>query len=166
MNDKLKQEIIGYLTALFNQARSNAITKLDLYKVVEFINQTFRIQLDPDNMDEILNSIDIVGDINNNIITIGEPKSDEDEDQEAVDNVETTAADQAMEDLTSESFAGKELDINKIKLNESMEDYFILKGAKDNNVNLICCNYDSKNKNLKCRLKDKSIMVNIKLEDL
>ena len=165
MDDKLKQEIIGYLTALFNQARSNAITKLDLYKVVEFINQTFRIQLDPDDMDEILNNIDIVGDINDNVITIGESTSD-DEDQEAIDNVESTAADQAMDDLTSESFTGKELDINKIKLNESMEDYFILKGAKDNNVNLICCNYDSKSKNLRCRLKDKYIIVNIKLEDL
>ena len=166
MNDKLKQEIIGYLTALFNQARSNAITKLDLYKVVEFINETFRIQLDPDDMDEILNSIDIVSDINDSIITIGEAKPENEEDQEAMDNVEATAADQAMEDLTSESFIGKELDINKIKLNESMEDYFILKGAKDNNVNLICCNYEPEKRNLRCRLKDKSIMVNIKLEDL
>jgi ABC-type antimicrobial peptide transport system permease subunit len=121
MDDKLKQEIIGYLTALFNQARSNAIEKLDLYKVVEFINETFRIQLDPDDMDEILNSIDIVSDINDSIITIGEAKPENEEDQEAIDNVESTAADQAMEDLTSESFVGKELDINKIKLNESMD---------------------------------------------
>lgn len=165
MDNTLNQNIIAYLTAIFNQARSNGIEKLDLYKVIEFINEAFRVQLDPANMDELLSKIDIVSDINDKIITIaGKEKNSEDE--EAMDNVEDMASEQAMEDLTSESFVGKELDINKIKLNESMEDYFILKGAKDNNVNLICCNYEPENKNLRCRLKDKSIMVNIKLEDL
>ena len=88
------------------------------------------------------------------------------EDEEAMDNVDDTASEQAYDDLTSESFVGKELDIKTIKLNESMEDYFILKGAQDNNVNLICCNYEPKKRNLKCRLKNKSIMVNLKLKDL
>ena len=83
-----------------------------------------------------------------------------------MDNVEDIASEQAYDNLTSESFVGKELDINKIKLNESMEDYFILKGAKDNNVNLICCNYEPKKRNLRCRLKDKCITVNINLKDL
>ena len=159
MNDKLRQNIIMSLSALFNQARSNGIEQMDLLKVVEYINDTFRIQLDPSNMEDILNDIDIVSDINDNTITIAGK-------EESNDNVEDTASEQAYDNLTSESFVGKELDINKIKLNESMEDYFILKGAKDNNVNLICCNYDSSKRNLRCRLKDKSITVNINLKDL
>lgn len=165
MNDKLRQNIIMSLSALFNQARSNGIEQMDLLKVVEYINDTFRIQLDPSNMEDILNDIDIVSDINDNTITIA-GKEESNEDEEAMDNVEDTASEQAYDNLTSESFVGKELDINKIKLNESMEDYFILKGAKDNNVNLICCNYDSSKRNLRCRLKDKSITVNINLKDL
>lgn len=165
MNDKLKQNIIMSLSALFNQARSNGIEQMDILKIVEYINSAFRIQLDPANIETLLNEIDIVSDINDNVITIaGKEKSNEDE--EAIDNVEDTASEQAYDNLTSESFVGKELDINKIKLNESMEDYFILKGAKDNNVNLICCNYDSLKRNLRCRLKDKSITVNINLKDL
>jgi hypothetical protein len=165
MNDKLRQNIIMSLSALFNQARSNGIEQMDLLKVVEYINDTFRIQLDPSNMEDILNDIDIVSDINDDVITIA-GKEESNEDEEAMDNVEDTASEQAYDNLTSESFVGKELDINKIKLNESMEDYFILKGAKDNNVNLICCNYDSSKRNLRCRLKDKSITVNINLKDL
>ena len=165
MNDKLKQNIIMSLSALFNQARSNGIEQMDLLKVVEYINDTFRIQLDPSNMEDILNNIDIVSDINDETITIA-GKEESNEDEEAMDNVEDMASEQAYDNLTSESFVGKELDINKIKLNESMEDYFILKGAKDNNVNLICCNYDSSKRNLRCRLKDKSITVNINLKDL
>jgi len=165
MNDKLRQNIIMSLSALFNQARSNGIEQMDLLKVVEYINDTFRIQLDPSNMEDILNNIDIVSDINDDVITIA-GKEESNEDEEAMDNVEDTASEQAYDNLTSESFVGKELDINKIKLNESMEDYFILKGAKDNNVNLICCNYDSSKRNLRCRLKDKSITVNINLKDL
>lgn len=165
MNDKLKQNIIMSLSALFNQARSNGIEQMDILKIVEYINSAFRIQLDPANIETLLNEIDIVSDINDNVITIaGKEKSNEDE--EAINNVEDTASEQAYDNLTSESFVGKELDINKIKLNESMEDYFILKGAKDNNVNLICCNYDSLKRNLRCRLKDKSITVNINLKDL
>lgn len=165
MNDKLKQNIIMNLAALFNQARSNGIEKMDTLKVVEYINNTFRIQLDPANIEDILNNIDIVSDINDNVITIS-GKEESNEDEEAMDNVEDIASEQAYDNLTSESFVGKELDINKIKLNESMEDYFILKGAKDNNVNLICCNYEPKKRNLRCRLKDKSITVNINLKDL
>ena len=165
MNDKLRQNIIMSLSALFNQARSNGIEQMDLLKVVEYINDTFRIQLDPSNMEDILNDIDIVSDINDDVITIA-GKEESNEDEEAMDNVEDTASEQAYDNLTSESFVGKELDINKIKLNESMEDYFILKGAKDNNVNLICCNYDSSKRNLRCRLKDKSITVSINLKDL
>lgn len=165
MNDKLRQNIIMSLSALFNQARSNGIEQMDLLKVVEYINDTFRIQLDPSNMEDILNDIDIVSDINDDVITISN-KQESNEDEEAMDNVEDMASKQAYDNLTSESFVGKELDINKIKLNESMEDYFILKGAKDNNVNLICCNYDSSKRNLRCRLKDKSITVNINLKDL
>ena len=165
MNDKLRQNIIMNLSALFNQARSNGIEQMDLLKVVEYINDTFRIQLDPSNMEDILNNIDIVSDINDDVITIA-GKEESNEDEEAMDNVEDTASEQAYDNLTSESFVGKELDINKIKLNESMEDYFILKGAKDNNVNLICCNYEPKKRNLRCRLKDKSITVNINLKDL
>lgn len=165
MNDKLKQNIIMNLAALFNQARSNGIEKMDTLKVVEYINNTFRIQLDPANIEDILNNIDIVSDINDNVITIA-GKEESNEDEEAMDNVDELASEQAYDDLTSESFVGKELDINKIKLNESMEDYFILKGAKDNNVNLICCNYEPKKRNLRCRLKDKSITVNINLKDL
>lgn len=165
MNDKLKQNIIMSLSAIFNQARSNGVEQMDLLKIVEYINNAFRIQLDPANMEEILNSIDIVSDINDNTITIA-GKENSDEDEEAIDNVEDTASEQAYDNLTSESFTGKELDINKIRLNESMEDYFILKGAKDNNVNLICCDYDSSKRNLRCRLKDKSITVNINLKDL
>lgn len=165
MNDKLRQNIIMSLSALFNQARSNGIEQMDLLKVVEYINDTFRIQLDPSNMEDILNNIDIVSDINDETITIA-GKEESNEDEEAMDNVEDMASEQAYDNLTSESFVGKELDINKIKLNESMEDYFILKGAKDNNVNLICCNYDSSKRNLRCRLKDKSITVNINLKDL
>lgn len=165
MNDKLKQNIIMSLSALFNQARSNGIEQMDILKIVEYINSAFRIQLDPANIETLLNEIDIVSDINDKTVTIaGKEKSNEDE--EAIDNVEDTASEQAYDNLTSESFVGKELDINKIKLNESMEDYFILKGAKDNNVNLICCNYDSLKRNLRCRLKDKSITVNINLKDL
>jgi len=163
--DNLNQNIIAYLSAIFNQARSKGIQKLDTYKVIEYINNTFRVQLDPDNIDELISKIDIVSDINDKEITIaGKEKADE--EQEAIDNVEDKASEQAMDDLTSESLIGKELDINKINLNESMEDYFILKGAKDNNVNLICCNYDSSKRNLRCRLKDKSITVNINLKDL
>lgn len=165
MNDKLKQNIIMNLAALFNQARSNGIEKMDTLKVVEYINNTFRIQLDPANIEDILNNIDIVSDINDNVITIA-GKEESNEDEEAMDNVDELASEQAYDDLTSESLVGKELDINKIKLNESMEDYFILKGAKDNNVNLICCNYEPKKRNLRCRLKDKSITVNINLKDL
>ena len=165
MNDKLRQNIIMSLSALFNQARSNGIEQMYLLKVVEYINDTFRIQLDPSNMEDILNNIDIVSDINDETITIA-GKEESNEDEEAMDNVEDMASEQAYDNLTSESFVGKELDINKIKLNESMEDYFILKGAKDNNVNLICCNYDSSKRNLRCRLKDKSITVNINLKDL
>ena len=165
MNDKLRQNIIMSLSALFNQARSNGIEQMDTLKVIEYINNAFRIQLDPTNLDELLNNIDIVSDINDNVITIA-GKESSNEDEEAMDNVEDTASEQAYDNLTSESFVGKELDINKIKLNESMEDYFILKGAKDNNVNLICCNYDSSKRNLRCRLKDKSITVNINLKDL
>lgn len=165
MNDKLKQNIIMNLAAIFNQARSNGVEQMDLLKIVEYINNAFRIQLDPSNMEEILNDIDIVSDINDNTITIA-GKENSNEDEEAMDNVEDTASEQAFDDLTSESFTGKELDINKIQLNESMEDYFILKGAKDNNVNLICCDYDSSKRNLRCRLKDKSIFVNINLKDL
>lgn len=165
MNDKLRQNIIMSLSALFNQARSKGIEQMDLLKVVEYINDTFRIQLDPSNMEDILNNIDIVSDINDNTITIA-GKEESNENEEAMDNVEDIASKQAYDNLTSESFVGKELDINKIKLNESMEDYFILKGAKDNNVNLICCNYDSLKRNLRCRLKDKSITVNINLKDL
>ena len=165
MNDKLRQNIIMSLSALFNQARSNGIEQMDLLKVVEYINDTFRIQLDPSNMEDILNNIDIVSDINDETITIA-GKEESNEDEEAMDNVEDMASEQAYDNLTSESFVGKELDINKINLNESMEDYFILKGAKDNNVNLICCNYDSSKRNLRCRLKDKSITVNINLKDL
>lgn len=165
MNDKLKQNIIMNLAALFNQARSNGIEKMDTLKVVEYINNTFRIQLDPANIEDILNNIDIVSDINDNVITIS-GKEESNEDEEAMDNVEDIASEQAYDNLTSESFVGKELDINKIKLNESMEDYFILKGAKDNNINLICCNYEPKKRNLRCRLKDKSITVNINLKDL
>jgi len=165
MNDKLKQNIIMSLSALFNQARSNGIEQMDILKIVEYINSAFRIQLDPANIETLLNEIDIVSDINDKTVTIaGKEKSNEDE--EAIDNVEDTASEQAYDNLTSESFVGKELDINKIKLNESMEDYFILKGAKDNNVNLICCNYEPKKRNLRCRLKDKSITVNINLKDL
>ena len=165
MNDKLKQNIIMNLAAIFNQARSNGVEQMDLLKIVEYINNAFRIQLDPTNMEEILNSIDIISDINDNTITIA-GKENSNEDEEAMDNVEDTASEQAYDNLTSESFTGKELDINKIRLNESMEDYFILKGAKDNNVNLICCNYEPKKRNLRCRLKDKSITVNINLKDL
>ena len=165
MNDKLRQNIIMSLSALFNQARSNGIEQMDLLKVVEYINDTFRIQLDPSNMEDILNNIDIVSDINDKTVTIA-GKEESNEDEEAMDNVEDMASEQAYDNLTSESFVGKELDINKIKLNESMEDYFILKGAKDNNVNLICCNYEPKKRNLRCRLKDKSITVNINLKDL
>lgn len=165
MDDKLKQNIIMSLSALFNQARSNGIEQMDTLKVVEYINDVFRIQLDPANIDDILNNISIVSDINDNVITIA-GKETSSEDEEAMDNVEDTASEQAYDDLTSESFVGKELDIKKIKLNESMEDYFILKGAQDNNVNLICCNYEPEKRNLKCRLKNKSIMVNLKLKDL
>lgn len=165
MDDKLKQNIIMSLSALFNQARSNGIEQMDTLKVVEYINDAFRIQLDPANIDDILNNISIVSDINDNVITIA-GKENSSEDEEAMDNVEDTASEQAYDDLTSESFVGKELDIKKIKLNESMEDYFILKGAQDNNVNLICCNYEPEKRNLKCRLKNKSIMVNLKLKDL
>lgn len=165
MDNKLKQNIIMSLSALFNQARSNGIEQMDTLKVIEYINNAFRIQLDPTNLDELLNNIDIVSDINDNVITIA-GKESSNEDEEAMDNVEDTASEQAYDDLTSESFVGKELDINKIKLNESMEDYFILKGAKDNNVNLICCNYEPEKRNLRCRLKDKSITVNINLKDL
>lgn len=70
MDNTLNQNIIAYLTAIFNQARSNGIEKLDLYKVIEFINEAFRVQLDPANMDELLSKIDIVSDINDKIITI------------------------------------------------------------------------------------------------
>ena len=163
--DNLNQNIIAYLSAIFNQARSKGIQKLDTYKVIEYINNTFRIQLDPDNIDELISKIDIVSDINDKEITIaGKEKADE--EQEAIDNVEDKASEQAMDDLTSESLIGKELDINKINLNESMEDYFILKGAKDNNVNLICCGLNKDTNSLKFRLKDKSIFVDINVKDL
>lgn len=163
--DNLNQNIIAYLSAIFNQARSKGIQKLDTYKVIEYINNTFRVQLDPDNIDELISKIDIVSDINDKEITIaGKEKADE--EQEAIDNVEDKASEQAMDDLTSESLIGKELDINKINLNESMEDYFILKGAKDNNVNLICCGLNKDTNSLKFRLKDKSIFVDINVEDL
>ena len=163
--DNLNQNIIAYLSAIFNQARSKGIQKLDTYKVIEYINNTFRIQLDPDNIDELISKIDIVSDINDKEITIaGKEKADE--EQEAIDNVEDKASEQAMDDLTSESLIGKELEINKINLNESMEDYFILKGAKDNNVNLICCGLNKDTNSLKFRLKDKSIFVDINVKDL
>lgn len=163
--DNLNQNIIAYLSAIFNQARSKGIQKLETYKVIEYINNTFRIQLDPDNIDELISKIDIVSDINDKEITIaGKEKADE--EQEAIDNVEDKASEQAMDDLTSESLIGKELDINKINLNESMEDYFILKGAKDNNVNLICCGLNKDTNSLKFRLKDKSIFVDINVKDL
>ena len=105
MNDKLKQNIIMNLTAIFNQARSNGVEQMDLLKIVEYINNAFRIQLDPSNMEEILNSIDIVSDINDNTITIA-GKENSNEDEEAMDNVEDTASEQAYDDLTSESFTG------------------------------------------------------------
>lgn len=165
MNDKIKTEIIGYLTALFNQIRSQGLEQIDLIKVVDYINDKFRIQLDPKNMEDILNQIGIVSDINDTKITIA-GKETEQEDEEVMDNVEQTASDQAYDDLTSESFVGKELDIKKIKLNESMKDYFILKGAQDNSVNLICCNYDSDNQMLKCKLKNKGIFVDIERKAL
>ncbi len=165
MNEKLKTEIIGYLSALFNQIRSQGLEQINLIKVVDYINDKFRIQLDPKNMEGILNQIGIVSDINDMTITIA-GKEDENQDEEAIDDVEETASDQAYDDLTSESFVGKELDIKKIKLDESMKDYFILKGAKDNSVNLICCGYDSKNKFLKCRLKGKDISVDVETKVL
>ena len=160
MNEKLKTEIIGYLSALFNQIRSQGIEQIDLIKVVDYINDKFRIQLDPKNMEEILNQIGIVSDINDMTITIA-GKEEETDDEEVSDDVEEKAADEAYDNLTSESFVGKELDIKKIKLDESMKDYFILKGAQNNSVNLICCNYDSKNGFLKCRLKGKNIFVDV-----
>ena len=160
MNDKLKTEIIGYLSALFNQIRSQGLEQIDLIKVVDYINDKFRIQLDPKNMEDILNQVGIVSDINDMKITIA-GKEDENQDEEALDNVEQTAADQAYDDLTSESYVGKEIDIHKVRLDESMDDYFILKGAQNNSVNLICFDYDSKKKSYRCRLKDKGIYVNV-----
>ena len=42
---------------------------MDLLKgVVEYINNAFRIQLDPANMEEILNILILLSDINDNII--------------------------------------------------------------------------------------------------
>ena len=35
MNDKLKQNIIMNLAAIFNQARSNGVEQMDLLKIVE-----------------------------------------------------------------------------------------------------------------------------------
>lgn len=161
--NNVNMEVIGYLSALFNQLRAKAIEKIDLLKVVEFVNDKFRIQLDPKNMEEILNKIDIVSDISDDIITIA-GKEEENADEEAMDNVEDQAAEQAYDNLTSESFVGKELDIHKIKLNESMEDYYILKGAKDNNINIIACSLDTKTHTLRCKLKDKPMFVNIDLK--
>ena len=99
MNDKLRQNIIMSLSALFNQARSNGIEQMDLLKVVEYINDTFRIQLDPSNMEDILNNIDIVSDINDETITIA-GKEESNEDEEAMDNVEDMAYEQAYDHLT------------------------------------------------------------------
>ena len=163
--NNMDMEITGYLSALFNQIRAKGFDKIDMLKVVEYVNDKFRIQLDPANMEKILNNIDIVSDINDNIITIA-GKEDDNADEEALDNVESTASEQAYDNLTSESFIGKELDINRIKLNESMEDYFILKGAQMSNANLICCGYDESKKILKCKIKDTSLSVNLNLKDL
>ena len=170
MENRIKQNIDGLIFAF----RSKGVEELSMTKLLLLINDKYRIELDQESLEELILNNDSVKEIIEDKIILGS-KLDTDE-EETSDTVKDMAADQARDDLnllgdSYDAFSklkGKELTL-PYKLDESMKDYYLLKGVRKTKTPLIIESIEINKKQemfLKCKLKNKEIFVEIPISSL
>lgn len=163
-----EEEIKLLITGLIEALHAKGVKDVSATKILLLINDKFRIELEQDALEKILSDCAAITEINGDQIILGNKETEDEQENEA--EIEDTAQQQAFDNLTSESvdynikkpLLGKTFKITK-SLNESIDNYHLLKSIKDNNSELIISDVLLENKNivLKCKISGTSFYVNI-----
>lgn len=170
IEDNVKQSIDGLIFAL----RSKNITELSATKLLLLINKKFRLQLDINALIDILSDNGSVSEVNDDKIILG-PKEESSDSNETNDDIHDKAVEQAGKDMTSsigesiDKLRGTKLS-KQIKLDESMEDYYLIKSALKNKEDLIIENIEIKNDKassiIECKIGTKPLYVKIPIKNI
>lgn len=150
--------IIDVINALLLARYSMGKKQLSLTKLLLLINNNYRLEMKEESLKDLLLQSNIVGDIVDDKIIL-QPNIDSQKSQDINDNIHDMAVDQAGKELRKES---KEFKLRK-KLDETIDNYHLLKGIQDSNETLIVENVIKKNGIIyyHCKLKHNNIYIDI-----
>ena len=154
MNNNIIDILNGLLLARYSMGKK----QISLTKLLLLVNNNYRLEMTEESLKDILLQSNIVGDIVKDKIIL-QPKAETEEMENIDDDIHEKAVSQAGKEMRQESI---EIKLKK-KLDETLENYHLLKGIQDTNETLVVENVIKKDGIIyyHCKLKHTNIYVDI-----
>ena len=154
MNNNIIDILNGLLLARYSMGKK----QISLTKLLLLVNNNYRLEMTEESLKDILLQSNIVGDIVKDKIIL-QPKAETEEMENIDDDIHEKAVSQAGKEMRQESI---EIKLKK-KLDETLENYHLLKGIQDTNETLVVENVIKKDGIIyyHCKLKHNNIYVDI-----
>lgn len=154
MNNNIIDILNGLLLARYSMGKK----QISLTKLLLLVNNNYRLEMTEESLKDILLQSNIVGDIVKDKIIL-QPKAETEEMENIDDDIHEKAVSQAGKEMRQESI---EIKLKK-KLDETLENYHLLKGIQDTNETLVVENVIKKDGIIyyHCKLKHNNIYIDI-----